>query len=653
MKKLLQILGWIFLLASCWFSRLLVEQAQKYVSQASLVPTKIVVDSKGFAGQLSQSWKALAQGGEEAGPMLEAAVDKIRSLEPDYIRLDHIYDFYHVVSRQDNNLVFNWSVLDQAVDEILATGAKPFFSLSYFPPEIASKGPVSQPDSWEEWQLLVQKTIEHYSGKHQKNLGDVYYEVWNEPDLFGEFKTYGEKNYLTLYEQSALAAQRASDCNQFYLGGPATTDFYPAWIRALLKHVQEKNLKIDFLSFHWYGHNPQDLERNLEAARQLTKGFDNLPIIISEWGSNSQNSPDHDSSFDAVHTVATIAKIVDKTPLAFAFEIKDGPHPSKAFWGRWGILTHENYGLLEKPRYQALKLLNQFSGMRLNLAGQEDNLYALAAKDESIKLLIVNFDTHRPHSQAIEVVVGNLDPAVYQIQRHLYGEEPISLTHTVNENSWQIKDLLPANSFVIFDLKKKSEIFSFEAGFTGQASDRSLVLRENGASLQISLGNILSREGAVEFFLLPDWPSGSGQEIVLFTLEANDKAILEAKKGLVDFGQGISFGPAGEPLNKSAKTGLPAWERTDWHHLVFQWSRNHLKSEFEIFIDGEFKNRQSILNLFGKDDVILKFAGLNAQIDELRVSQSLRYQESFSPPDSPFVSDGQTLLIKHFDGTVE
>src|SRR3972149_1571123 len=52
------------------------------------------------------------------------------------------------------------------------------------------------------WQNLAQKTVEHVSGKAGLNLSNVYYEVWNEPDLFGGYKVYGGKNYLDLYSHS-------------------------------------------------------------------------------------------------------------------------------------------------------------------------------------------------------------------------------------------------------------------------------------------------------------------------------------------------------------------------------------------------------------------------------------------------------------------
>ena len=91
------------------------------------------------------------------------------------------------------------------------------------PPAISRGDIIDLPRDWNEWGQVVRATIEHFSGRNQRNLAGVIYEVWNEPDLFGSYKTYGDKNYLTMYEVSARAAAGATNVNSFEIGGPATT----------------------------------------------------------------------------------------------------------------------------------------------------------------------------------------------------------------------------------------------------------------------------------------------------------------------------------------------------------------------------------------------------------------------------------------------
>src|SRR3989344_6456359 len=80
-----------------------------------VIPANIVIQADEVTGPLPHTWRTLAQGGEEKGVrMLEPVVDEVSLLEPRYIRIDHIYDFYDVVSRDARgSLTFSWSGLDQ------------------------------------------------------------------------------------------------------------------------------------------------------------------------------------------------------------------------------------------------------------------------------------------------------------------------------------------------------------------------------------------------------------------------------------------------------------------------------------------------------------------------------------------------------------
>jgi hypothetical protein len=50
-----------------------------------------------------------------------------------------------------------------------------------------------------------------------------------------------------------------------------------------------------------------------------------------------------------------------------------------------------------------------------------------------------------------------------------------------------------------------------------------------------------------------------------------------------------------------------------------------------------------------KHDAGSDFPSYNGLIDELRLSNAVRYSSSFSPPGSPFSPDGSTVALYHFD----
>ena len=413
----------------------------QYLPRAAAVKADIVVDANKTTGPFPDRWKDLAQGGEESGvQMLHDVVPQISELYPSQIRIDHIFDFYDVVSRnQAGNLTFNFDKLDQTVCDIYHAGAKPFFSLGYMPPTMSEDGSlVGQPKNWDEWSLLVEKTIERYSGRQTVlpcgNMADfwktdIHYEVWNEPDLetFGKWKYLGGKSYSELYLYSARGAKNAQNVFPFKLGGPATTALYKNWIQKFLDYVAVNKLQLDFISWHHYSKKTDDYIddivnlNNWLAESPRYAPYQNTPRIISEWGYNSAVDPIADTDVGAAHTLASIRNFINANiDAAFLFEIKDGANPS------WGILDHQGN---KKPRWYALQMLNSLSGNQIVVDGEGTYVSALASKDgDKISLILTNYDASGRNNEAVPVVFRNLPLAKYTVTRtYLNGQKIIDL----------------------------------------------------------------------------------------------------------------------------------------------------------------------------------------------------------------------------------
>ena len=446
----------------------------QYFSRAAAIKANIIVDVNKVSGPFPDRWKALAQGGEESGVrMLENVVSKVSGLYPKYIRLDHIYDFYNVVSRNSSgNLAFDFSKLDETVCDIYHTGAKPFFSLGYMPPTMSDDGSlVGKPKNWNEWSFLVQKTVEHYSSKETvlpcgalDNFWktDIYYEVWNEPDLesFGKWKYQaGGKSYSDLYFYSVKGAQQAQNVLPFKIGGPVTTALYKNWIQKFLDYIIVNNLRIDFISWHHYSKKTNNFTQDIiNLNKWLGENpkydrYENLPKIISEWGYDSEKNPIADTNVGAAHTVASLRNLLNaRLELAFLFEIKDGPTLS------WGIL---NYDGSPKPRYQALKLLNDLEGNQLIVDGEGSNVSGIASKtkENKITLILTNYDESGRNYEAVPVVFKNLDGANYKLtKKYLDGRSEISLNLKPENDELRLDNeksiIMPANVIIALELVK-------------------------------------------------------------------------------------------------------------------------------------------------------------------------------------------------------
>jgi hypothetical protein len=398
---------------------------------------------------------AFAQGGEEATDMITPIVSDIQPLKPHIIRIDHIYDHFNVVQKNGSTVSVDFSQLDQIVSSITQSGATPLLSLSYMPSAIAVDGNITSPPvDWNDWSFVVQKTIEHYSGMNNKNLKNVYYEVWNEPDLaqFGGWSTGGTKNYLTLYQYAVIGAEKATNVNQFFIGGPSTTGLYKNWILALMK----SGSRVDFFSWHTYSDNPKkffDDQKTIASLLAPYQQFAYIPKLITESGFTGSKDSRYNTMFAAAHMAAVFRQIATAPPhYLFSFQLKDGINQEDG----WGIIGHESNGKLKKPRYYIYSFLEQMAGTRLELEGEGSWVTALATKHEdSIRLLLVNYNNESSKSETVPVTFLNVTPGTYAYREQFLLGRNAQFNETISETSLKKEIFMPANSVAILELTKK------------------------------------------------------------------------------------------------------------------------------------------------------------------------------------------------------
>ena len=434
----------LFLLLALPVGLYLLSQKTNFFQRAFGEPANLLIDMGSSYSIPGGVWRNLAQGGEEKGRMLAPVIPQVKSLGIQYVRIDHIFDYYDTLK------------LDEVISDITAIGAKPFIALSYMPPAIARSGDINDlPRDWAEWETLVQKTVERISGKSGLNISGVYYEVWNEPDLFGKFKPGGDKSYLELYSHTVSAAQRAANVNPFKIGGPATTGLYKSWFDALLK-IKERGVRVDFFSWHRYSRDLEDNEDDLLNIEKWLVDYPNatnLELVVSEMGINSENDKAYDGGLSAIHTLATAAVLEGRVGKAFNFEIKDGPGPEK-YWGRWGILTHEKFGAPEaKPRFQALQFLNNIGGNKVNVAGSGSWVKAFAKRSgDTTKVLVVNYDKSGRHSEVVPMNFVNLPFTNFIFRRRDFSGKVTDTNISVSATSWSTVQEFSPNTAAIFEL---------------------------------------------------------------------------------------------------------------------------------------------------------------------------------------------------------
>jgi xylan 1,4-beta-xylosidase len=435
----------------------LISQITHYFGKASGINASITVDAFRISNVPTGIWKNLAQGGEEKGRSFEAVLQKVRNLKPQHVRIDHIYDFYDVVSRDSNgNLKYDFSKLDLVVNDILSLGAKPYLSLSYTPAAISSGNEIDKPADFNEWSQVVKATIEHFSGRNNRAISDVYYEVWNEPDLFGSWKTYGDKNYLTLYQASVAGANASLNVLPFKIGGPATTSLYKSWFDSFFTYATNNKLRVDFYSWHRYSKNIDDYQKDLTDVKSWLTAYPDYAktqYVISEAGYNSDNDPGNDGVISSIHTLSLATLSGFDLGKIFHFEIKDGAGQGK-YWGRWGIFTHEKFGDPQaKPRFYALQFLNKLVGNEVLDTGNGSWVRSFSSSDGRVlRTLVVNYDLQGKHFEAVPIQYNNLPTKSFMFRRINFMGGTTERFVATESATWRTVEQFDPNTAAIFEI---------------------------------------------------------------------------------------------------------------------------------------------------------------------------------------------------------
>lgn len=522
--------------------------------------------------QIKRIWNNFAQGGEEKIPMLKPAEKEIRKLQPSLIRIDHLFDVYDIVKKDPSDkLIFNFSDLDRRVEEIISLGATPFLSLSYFPSAISSEM-TKFPASLQDWQVLVEKTIQRYSGRTEKNLLGMYYEVWNEPDLFGKMSP---ETYFSLYLSSVTASQNCQNCNPFKIGGPAIATAKKDWLNSFLNLVFQNKLRLDFISWHSYQTDPAKTSAEIENLKALPslKGLSSqAELVISEWGSTPEISPLHDSYFDSSHTVAAVASIGNQIDKLFTFELKDGPSPEgKQFWGRWGLLTHQSYGLTTKPRYYSFLYLNKLLDFRLNPLSTPPGIWTIGSTDGKESYTIVTSRiSEKEGPKQLQIRLLGLLPGIYT--SNIYSLDSLhppflSQPNTISFNGGELNLSLPAypSGVNLVEIVRISPALIKAGGKTQDPNDFSSKITSFVPPLVFFINQENQNTGEISFWFKPSW--GIQDKQVYGLLESkNEKG--EALSAWVDKNGSESTLHFSSGINQEAVIRL-AWTENTWHHLIF------------------------------------------------------------------------------------
>ncbi|HXW90588.1 MAG TPA: glycosyl hydrolase family 39 [Terriglobales bacterium] len=378
----------------------------------------LVIDAQAPSHPFPHFWEHMFGSGRAVLSLRESYRQDLRSVKTitdfEYVRFHAIFHDEVGVYDEDaqGDSVYNFSYVDQIYDGLLANGIRPFVELSFMPNKLAAqdirqafwyKPNVSPPKDWKRWEELIHRFVEHLVDRYgEQEVGQWYFEVWNEPNIDfwgGEPK---QETYWELYDHTARAVKQVSP--RLRVGGPATAQ--AAWVDAFLEHCAANHVPVDFVSTHVYANDTaadvfgtnETIPREAMVCRAVAKVHDqirasvlpHLPLIFSEYNASYKNEPEiTDSVYMGpwlANTIRLCDGLVDEMSYwTFSDVFEEQGVVKQPFYGGFGLMAA---GGIPKPSYRAFRLLHQLGNARLEL--DSDSALLTRRGDGSLVLALWN-----------------------------------------------------------------------------------------------------------------------------------------------------------------------------------------------------------------------------------------------------------------------
>lgn len=304
--------------------------------------------------------------------------------------------------------IYNFSYVDQIYDGLLAEGVRPIVELSFMPQHLAAADTrhsfwyhpvVAPPKDFGRWDALITALATHLVQRYGiEEVGQWYFEVWNEPNLDFWAGDPKQTTYWELYDHTARALKAVDP--RVRVGGPVTAQ--AAWVAEFIQHCHERGIPVDFISTHVYGddsakdvfRSEEHIPRDQMVCRAVGKAhaeikasaLPELPLILSEFNATYMNRTEvTDAPFMGAWLAETIRQcdglVQEIAYWTFSDVFEEAGVVKKPFYGGYGLFAA---GHIPKPAYNAFALLHQLGSERF----ESDSQGTLATRRSNGDLVI-------------------------------------------------------------------------------------------------------------------------------------------------------------------------------------------------------------------------------------------------------------------------
>jgi hypothetical protein len=210
----------------------------------------------------------------------------------DAVDISTIYrDFRNDPAQPDS---YEFAATDDYIAAVLKTGSAILYRLGESIEHTPRKYRVHPPKDFGKWADICCGIIRHYNEGWADGFryNIRYWEVWNEPENQPAMWTGTDDQYFELYEVTAKTIK--ARWRDLKVGGPSLGytgefkdgQFKPGdFLLRFLRRCRDRQVPLDFFSWHRYASDPSDYARRACALRQLldAHGFTKTESHFNEW----------------------------------------------------------------------------------------------------------------------------------------------------------------------------------------------------------------------------------------------------------------------------------------------------------------------------------------------------------------------------------
>ena len=361
----------------------------------------------------------------------------------------------------DDPSAYDFTNTDAYLKGMMAAGTQVFFRLGESIEHTVKKYNIFPPKDYLKWAKICEHVIRHYNegwanGLH---LGIKYWEIWNEPDLDIERwnttpRTWGgtPEQFYDFYEVAAKYLDKTFP--DLMIGGPALC-WEENWADTFLKRMRQKNVGLDFFSWHIYERRVSEVVGKVRRIRAMLdrNGFKDVPSILNEWNYIKGWTDEFVYSLSeiaslkgAAYTSAVMSACQDE-PVDMLMYYDFRPC---AFNGAFDLIT-------ERPTktyyaFYAWDKLVQY-GTQVKATVDDKELYATAARSEDGRLRVLvtrytedrNITNVRPFRVEVEGAGDGIVYAYLTDNDRSFTEIPLEMKDGV------VEGVLDPDTFVLLD----------------------------------------------------------------------------------------------------------------------------------------------------------------------------------------------------------